>query len=97
MIIRRTDGSELFRDDRDCQNFREVLSFLPWDFGEEIFYDGCIATAYHFEMLPYKATVHLRIDHGTPQLIGDHICRSYDCYLRLRYDLQGSLTQFTIV
>ena len=97
MIIRRCDGNELFRDARDYTNFREVLAFLPGDFSEDIFLDGCIATADHFEMLPYKATVHLRITSGTPQQCGEHICRFYDYYLRLRYNLEGSQTRYSVI
>lgn len=97
LIIRRTDGSQLFLDEKDYRNFREVLAFLPGDYSEDIFLDGCIATAYHFETLPFKATVHLRITAGTPQQCGDHICRFFDYYLRLRYDLHGSLTQYRII
>ena len=97
IIIRRIDGSELFRDNRDYQNFREVLAFLPGDFSEDIFLDGCIATADRFETLPFKATVHLRITAGTPQQCGEHICRFYDYYLRLRYNLEGSQTRYSVV
>ena len=97
IIIRRIDGSELFRDARDCQNFREVLAFLPGDFDDDIFLDGCVAMAYHFEMQPFKAVVHLRITAGTPQQCGEHICRFYDYHLRLRYDLTGSQTRYTVV
>ena len=97
LIIRRMDGEKLFNDNKDCQNFREVLAFLPGDFDDDIFLDGCVATAYHFDMLPYKATVNLRIDAGTPQQCGEHICKFYDYYLRLRYDLTGNQTQYYIV
>ena len=97
LIIRMEDGSQLFRSEKDYTNFREVLSFLPGDFSEDIFLDGCIATAYHFEMLPFRATVHLRITAGTAQQCGEHICRFFDYYLRLRYDLRGSLTQYRII
>lgn len=97
LIIRQTDGSELFLDEKDYRNFSEVLAFLPGDFSEDIFLDGCIATAYHFEMLPFKATVHLRITAGTPQQCGEHICKFYDYYLRLRYDLTGRQTEYRII
>lgn len=97
LIIRMADGSQLFRSEKDYTNFREVLSFLPGGFSEDIFLDGCIATAYHFEMLPFKAIVYLRITAGTAKQCGEHICRFFDYYLRLHYDLRGSLTQYRII
>ena len=45
LVFRRTDGSELFRDDRDYRNFREALSYLPGEDGLEWLTDGCRAVA----------------------------------------------------
>ena len=98
LIIRRIDGSELFRDVRDIRNFSEVLSYLPAaDADTRQFVPDCRAVAYRFETQAYKAVVHLRIYEGTDQRCGYHICHYYDVYLHFRYSLEGRQTEFFIV
>ena len=96
LVFRRTDGSELFRDDRDCQHFREALSYLPGEDGLEWLTDGCRAVAERFQMLPFKAIVELRIYQGTPADCAQLICSMYDYHLRLRYELTGRQTMYII-
>ena len=97
IVIRRTDGSELFRDDIDCQHFREALSYLPGEDGLEWLTDGCRAVAEYCEMKPFKAVVRVRLYLGTAEQCAQLICSMYDYHLRLRYDLHGSLTQYRII
>ena len=96
LIIRRIDGSELFRDDRDYRNFREALSYLPGEDGLEWLTDGCRAVAEYCEMKPFKAVVRVRLYLGTAQQCGELICSMYDYHLRLRYSLTGRQTTFII-
>ena len=92
LIIRRIDGSRLFLDARDERAFREALSYLPGD--DDLQCQGCVAVAERFQMLPFKAIVHLRIYEGDLKRIGQFICHCYDCHLRLRYSLTGQQTRW---
>ena len=96
LVFRRTDGSELFRDDRDCQHFREALSYLPGEDGLEWLTDGCRAVAEYCEMKPFKAVVRVRLYLGTAEQCAQLICSMYDYHLRLRYSLTGRQTQFSV-
>ena len=95
ITITRRDGSELFRDERDMRNFREVLSYLPGE--DDLLFENIRATAFHFEMQPRKAVVQIRIfGHCTPIRVAQLICRYYDDLLCLRYSLRPPLTKFVI-
>ena len=90
LVISRRDEGCLFPDDRDQLRFCEIASYIPKDADMAMTLMERVAVAERMELKPQEAIVDLRLYEGTAFHCGEYLCKIYDSYLRMRYELQES-------